>query len=1278
MTAGPADEQFEGASMSMPSPSPMEEVVDSEIENAVPRNRKRPRVMRRLVSQDDTGMEVTWQASCKKDNSVEASQRADSPVRCVSEFDDVKPSIPKVHPLPNPLDDPSVLKTHVSALRLESDLYPMRLILARLMAHPTLNRKGLFNRPVDAVALGILDYHTVVTQPMDLGTVKGRLHAVAYQSRQQVADDIWLVFANAIRYNPPHNAVHKFAKELLESFEQAYLSLGPTESPQLVTLPSNNQVVQPTAPLPPLASLASAVSSVEDEKPQQDASKVVSMEAESVIQSMPADDAAPIPAVSTEPGPLPTETVSSELPTSQPPAPVPAPVHTQETRTQVPALGAFPKPPKKRSSLPPFLPHTCQACQGRTCAMCKQGCLAHEPSLLICGGYNCAGAKIRKGAAYHISKDGSHHFCQRCYANLPSVLPNTTDEDVFRYKQDLLKRKNEEEIVEEWINCRNCNLGVHQVCAMHNGFVHSETSYLCPDCQVPSDSPIDQKSVVAEEATKRYTFVSGSDIPVPLSSVAVIHEDILSADSLAACAISAFIESKVQDRMVGVPNADKTVTVRVISDCSRHFIVPEVVRNHFRMAADSDDFVRPPSKVNYKQKAIALFQKMDGLDVCIFCMYVQEYDGNDEYDEDSMDFAQSTPKKRVYIAYLDSVEHFRPRQCRTEVYHEILVSYLATARERGFQTAHIWACPPSRGNSFVFWNHPASQRTPNKEHLISWYHGALSRAIDCGVVTDVKSLFESDFEDSITQLEKEVDAEQVGELRPDSGKMLCPPLLDGDFWIEEAVRVHSISIARNLKTRPSNEICVWNIDSHSFENVDPCPAMQLASLLRDRIMTHPSSVPFRKPVNAAALKLKNYHMIVTKPMDLGTVYSRCVLGEYSILREVVKEVELVVSNAKKFNPVGHYVHIKADEIRELFFQELTALTKMWSVDSDADQSWECHSEMSMNLNMTLELTSTAIAPQTGPPTSVVIEDDRSSDGSRSLASTISGPASPMSGISSLKDEDSVRKPCSSSVSMALSREKVSNPKVGRKAKKIIPLKKLDLLVDGPEAVQLRMVGDDTWLLDKRIAAAPKPASAKKAGGKRRRNSIDSTSEDPSAKRRRQSWLGEEIGDSVRKMRDSFFTCMLAPKESLSDQEREKAESYRSYVQLFESKDDPDFAASSRIADARGTLLEFSQFRHFEFDTLRRAKYSTAMLLYHLHHEDAPGMVPICTGCDQEIQEIRWHKVKKVAEKRRLTKFAPIRAPEPVWVREELCVCCYPKHSKVDEFIPIPVTVKSSY
>ena len=77
-------------------------------------------------------------------------------------------------------------------------------------------------------------------------------------------------------------------------------------------------------------------------------------------------------------------------------------------------------------------------------------------------------------------------------------------------------------------------------------------------------------------------------------------------------------------------------------------------------------------------------------------------------------------------------------------------------------------------------------------------------------------------------------------------------------------------------------------------------------------------------------------------MDLGTIYSRCILGEYSVLRDVVCDVELMVSNAKRFNPLGHPVHTSADDVANLFYKELGELTGMWKPDASSVEKFAKH------------------------------------------------------------------------------------------------------------------------------------------------------------------------------------------------------------------------------------------------------------------------------------------------------------------------------------------------
>lgn len=1241
-------EEFHRSEDLIPDQSSDENLVIGETSDGSFKNLPR-HLLSRLVSQEELGVERVKDYTLQFP-SLSGCETHSSPATGGA-------ALSVVPPFPNSLNDAGILKSHISALRLEADLHPLRLALSRLMGHPTYNRRGMFNHPVDPVALGLPDYHLVVTHPMDLGSIKSRLHALAYLSRRQAVEDIRLVFSNAMRYNPPHNTVHICAKELLAYFESYLEGLGPcvsttasdaaeSQAKYLHATTSSRQVVEATFKSPVESRTCAEVYSTPVPIAGVPSTRYLTSE---IAHSATAGGAS----TGLSPPILERASPAWQVPSSS----------LSKPRVRM---------PRKRASTSNFhngISHACAQCQGRTCLICRQGCLQHEPALLVCCGAHCGGARIRKGALYYITKDGTHQFCERCYTGLPSILLHSVQNEAYRYKQELLKRKNDEEIAEDWITCSDCSGGVHSVCAMHNGYVHDTSKYACPDCasistvhplSTDNDSKCTRINLMNETM---YTFVSGSVDPVPIASIKATSSPNLNSESLKESPISAFIQEKVQKVMKNTRHAEKTINVRVISDCYRQFSVPDVVQRYFRCATYSKDVVPPPSSVQYRQKAITMFQKIDGLDVCIFCMYVQEYDG-----ESSVD---GTPNKRVYIAYIDSVEHFRPRQLRTQVFHEILIAYLATARERGFQTAQIWACPPSRGNCFVFWNHPASQRTPTKERLLAWYHGALSKAVDFGVVTDVKSLFESDFEKPLSELTLSSEPAKAGVTLCE--RMVCPPLVEGDLWIEEAVRIHNSNLARYLKVGTLAEVCVWNVPTLANITLDASPAMQVAALLKDRIMAHPASVPFRRPVNAAALKLKDYHKIVKKPIDLGTIYSRCILGDYNCLQDVVKDVELMVSNAKLYNPPGNFVYRQADEVLDLFFMALTPLIESWRNEKTEAIAY---SGVSMSLDAVVD-------PNGRTPASsfpiVLIEDDRSSDGSRSVASSVATARWSLAANIQISTEESLHSQVSPSVDTHLKTSIKAKKHRGRSKAMKEPFKRLDILSDGPEAIVQRMVGDDLWLLDKRNPGPPKKLDTV-TGKKRSRNTINFTEEEQPLKKRRQSWLCEEVGASIRNMRASLFSCTLLPTRNMSKAEADKLESYSTYVSSFRCHENScEASMPSSLADTRSALLELSQFRHFEFDTLRRAKYSTNMLLYHIHYSEAPGTTPTCTTCGEAIAEVRWHKAKKIGEIRKpsskdTTKVsgeALKKNQTACSSREDLCSACHEKIDLKDNYIPIP-------
>jgi hypothetical protein len=83
----------------------------------------------------------------------------------------------------------------------------------------------IFNEPVDAIKLGLHDYHQIIQKPMDLGTIKKKISNGVYDLPREFCDDVRLTFANAMKYNPQGHEVYNMAKTLRGMFESKWKTM---------------------------------------------------------------------------------------------------------------------------------------------------------------------------------------------------------------------------------------------------------------------------------------------------------------------------------------------------------------------------------------------------------------------------------------------------------------------------------------------------------------------------------------------------------------------------------------------------------------------------------------------------------------------------------------------------------------------------------------------------------------------------------------------------------------------------------------------------------------------------------------------------------------------------------------------------------------------------------------------------------------------------------------------------------------------------------------------
>lgn len=130
-------------------------------------------------------------------------------------------SEPETEPNPEPVDgvvQPPVTPGPNKSRRNTNQLqFLLRVVMKALWKH---NFAWPFHSPVNAVKLRLPDYHKIIKQPMDLGTIKKRLENCYYYSASECTQDFKTMFTNCYVYNKPGEDVVLMAQTLEKLFLQ--------------------------------------------------------------------------------------------------------------------------------------------------------------------------------------------------------------------------------------------------------------------------------------------------------------------------------------------------------------------------------------------------------------------------------------------------------------------------------------------------------------------------------------------------------------------------------------------------------------------------------------------------------------------------------------------------------------------------------------------------------------------------------------------------------------------------------------------------------------------------------------------------------------------------------------------------------------------------------------------------------------------------------------------------------------------------------------------------
>ncbi|CAM5163806.1 unnamed protein product [Eretmochelys imbricata] len=133
-----------------------------------------------------------------------------------------------------------------------------------------------FYQPVDAIKLNLPDYHKIIKNPMDMGTIKKRLEHNYYWSASECMQDFNTMFTNCYIYNKPTDDIVLMAQALEKIFLQKVAQMPQEEVELLPPVPKGKGRKPAAGAQSAGAQQAAAVSSVSPPAPFQSVPPAVS------------------------------------------------------------------------------------------------------------------------------------------------------------------------------------------------------------------------------------------------------------------------------------------------------------------------------------------------------------------------------------------------------------------------------------------------------------------------------------------------------------------------------------------------------------------------------------------------------------------------------------------------------------------------------------------------------------------------------------------------------------------------------------------------------------------------------------------------------------------------------------------------------------------------------------------------------------------------------------------------------------------------------------------